>query len=560
MAKANGINLFERHVEKGVLGVCGLFLIYVLFHWVFSSPRRVEVMTGEGLRTTHVSPDGIDNSLLRAAENVAAWNTQATPTPATVTDWPKIIDALQRLRKPQEELGLPDWIAQMADLANLGDLLDLAVGGPKVTPTGRIIIIDEKISLALLEKLAPPPGKPKVNAGREVRKARKAGAEDESDEVEPLEQIVAHVAAVYPLAELKKQWSQKWRSRKPGPDSLEIVVLGAEVVVEESLPDGKSLGPRPAKLAALPKLDRKGKVIELPKITLFDGSNREAALKSVKQFERTGMERVAEPDYWDIWDPPTGTWCSWRVHLPHTSVANLAAKVGAVGPAGRKGAGGPPVTPHPSIEAQIKGGKLLVWAHHAGLAPKHTYRYRVRLKLWNPLYTYDTEFKAPADATKLSIYTPLSLPSDPVRVEKGIDFFVTSSSRTTRALGATVFSVALGQQVSSGFSIREGALIGEGGQQVEVISPIDGKPLKVLADFATGATAVELHFDKPILLKGRERKTVEVLYLDDDNRLRTCVRAAHLDRDSAQYKRYRQLSDDAKQTQDAVRKARAEKK
>jgi len=62
--------VIERHIEKVILGVFVLLLVYAAGHWGISSPREIEVLTNSRGTTENVSPDKVDQKLLEAARDV----------------------------------------------------------------------------------------------------------------------------------------------------------------------------------------------------------------------------------------------------------------------------------------------------------------------------------------------------------------------------------------------------------------------------------------------------------------------------------------------------------
>ncbi|MBK8914529.1 MAG: hypothetical protein IPM64_07985 [Phycisphaerales bacterium] len=59
-------NFFELHAEKLVLGVCGVFLLYMVWAFLISTPNTVEY----GGRS--VAPGELDEAILTAARDLEA--------------------------------------------------------------------------------------------------------------------------------------------------------------------------------------------------------------------------------------------------------------------------------------------------------------------------------------------------------------------------------------------------------------------------------------------------------------------------------------------------------
>jgi len=65
MAKSDGMSPIERHVEKGVVALAAVLLVFALVHWVTGSPRRVQVQAG-----TEVPPSQVDAALQTRAKSL----------------------------------------------------------------------------------------------------------------------------------------------------------------------------------------------------------------------------------------------------------------------------------------------------------------------------------------------------------------------------------------------------------------------------------------------------------------------------------------------------------
>ena len=87
MAKAWDISPIERHVEKGVLGVVSLLLLYAVVHWGVSSPRKF---------ADKLPPHEIDEALKKQAIEVKTWNDRAKAKPEKSIDYLKALRRCQR--------------------------------------------------------------------------------------------------------------------------------------------------------------------------------------------------------------------------------------------------------------------------------------------------------------------------------------------------------------------------------------------------------------------------------------------------------------------------------
>jgi hypothetical protein len=576
MAKTSSMNLIEQHVEKGVLAVSALVFLVVLFHWGLSSPREIEVIAGAGGGTETVSPGEVDELLQRAASDILRRHDEAE---AEAPPPPDYAEKIQQYRSPSLGNYRPGIVfVQPKKLTELPSL------------TGQKTQVD----LASLAGAVPAPAAPHLDIARVLPR-----------KPDPRETWVAHVAAVYPWGQIVSNWDEQLRPTRVPP---RVVFLGVEAQVQQRQPNGQWGSPRTVESVAMSEgsggYERPGGggtgETGLPNYT---GTNTQQVRSAIDSFERTQMVRIMEPEYWPIYWPPTHQWISWRVNLPKTSVSEAAEQAAereeqpaergreydrydrydrrdayrefgrdrfdeayrrptytATGePAARGADAPPPPTVVPPLSAQIERGEVLVWLHDEGLENRRAYRYRVRLKLLNPLYTWDTYVKDVQDARTAAVYSPYSEWSPEVEVPREVQFFLTGSLPPQPELDipgrvvVSVFKHSRGQVVRYGFTVSPGERIG-GPRKVSVVDPIEGGSSEQAVDFSTGAIAVDFDFDKEVEVTGRTRQTVEMLYLDESGQLRSRVLA--MDRDRDDFRELRRAAERAETTVPGVRDER----
>lgn len=556
MAKAGSdFNIVEQHAEKAVLGVCALLFLYMLFSWGFSSPRKFDVPTGRGRTPQPVPPGKIDSSLLEYARDIERWIEQAK----------------------FETKALPSYDAEISRLQNAEEvsafqMINLASGIKK--PVFTEIPTPRRVSLAAVANVVPSPGEILIWAGQVLPKTEN-----------PQDKNVGHIIAEFPWAELTDKWSEtlKGTAIVARPVVLNVIVEVQEKQSGETWSDPRRIEPV---RVAVTGSERQ------PEIPAFTGNNADAVRAGVTNFaQETWQKEILQPEYWDIWYPAAQTWVPWRVNLPESSVSQsvpreeagsvdvpvLAATPAApartparppvaapeeglppeesprlapksriasapAGPAlpSTETVAMPALTSVPPLAKQMKDGKVLVWVHDESLQSGKTYRYRMKVVFANPLLTYVdyVEADSPQDAAVIAVESPFSEWSQPITVISSTRFFLTSSSSTSNFVTITVFTRALGQQVEKSFKIFEGQPIGAI-DSVEVRNPLTGEPMKVQANFTTGATAVEFNFNRRIISdRGIARDTVEMLYLDEEGNLRS--RIYEVDRNSEEYKKLRE--------------------
>lgn len=287
MANTGNVSAFQRHVEKGVVAICALVLLYAVLQWALGSPREVEVFTGRVSET--VPPGRVDEQLNRAAETVRERVARAEPDRVVIPDY---VNTLIAMRNP------PVGPA-MADLAPPRPLLrDIR---PEV-PEGKVPTAGD------LAKLMPAPAQPDVWAGWELPRRNP-----------PADEITAHAAAVYPREQLIEKWN---RSLFEAGIDFRVVVTSVEVEIRELGPEGEATDPRPASTVRLPLLDRQDEPVDFPTVRRWSvGQDPTETQRDIATLADAGwQEEILQPAYWTIWWP-TQEWGTWRIHLPETEVS-----------------------------------------------------------------------------------------------------------------------------------------------------------------------------------------------------------------------------------------------
>jgi len=602
--------VIERHIEKIVLGVFVLLLVFAAVHWGLGSPLEIEVITNSRGTLGSFPPGQVDANLLSVAKDIQAVIDRAQPERYEAVDYSSGIVRLQKrpFDSPMSliSVGQPSLALSEAQLSGSGVAL----------PTMQDIL-----------SVLPEPTKPLVRVERELPRM---------EGIEPADVIAAHVAGTYPWAELKKRWNDKLAATTIPADPVAVAV---EAEVRERRFDG-TWGPAvPVSSTHKPAYGPEGTESVPPAPVDFDGNNADAVLNTVYELAQNWQENVLQPAYWDIlWS--IDEWGTWRKHLPATSVSEempieeqgpgkqpkfdlkgaggldfgqptlrrtrtpqasrqparpsmgskmdmgsmmkmggmemmgvndrasrrarraartpTATRVRRPAPARRTQQAVSPVgavkevaaikvTAVPPLADQIEKGQVLFWLHDTALKSSKVYQYRVRLVLVNPLVASPGDAKNPEDAEPAIVKTPFSEWSNPVSVPQDTEFFVTSHSQTRGYARVTVFKRSLGQWVKSNFSVSEGETIG-GRSKVKLVNPEDGSQVRREEDFDTGAVVVRLDFEKTILRKGKiVTPTVEMYYLDEEGMLKT--RIGQTDKDS---ERYDQLKEEANRTKAAA--------
>ncbi len=165
-----------------------------------------------------------------------------------------------------------------------------------------------------------------------------------------------------------------------------------------------------------------------------------------------------------------------------------------------------------------------VWFHDDSVDPGKTYRYRMRVKLWNRYVGRRAALRNPDQASQTVLVGDWSLPADPVVVAPKTHFFVLDQ-KTGEVPSATVavFTWYSGRWYKQSFDVQVGDTVGDVKEIRTTELDVDGKPRRLPIDFSTGAVVLDLRGDEPVFLRKasregsftyNEQKSVRLTYLD----------------------------------------------
>ena len=156
--------------------------------------------------------------------------------------------------------------------------------------------------------------------------------------------------------------------------------------------------------------------------------------------------------------------------------------------------------------------KELVYNHDMRVEPGKTYRYRLRVRVLNPLFAKRRLGKEQRQGIgrKFLLTSDWSDWSDPIEISGLKRFLFAKASTTSRQTEIHVRRFTLGQTHSEVFKVRPGDEIG-GVAPKQVIWA--GQERKIPVDFSTGAILVDLNPRFRILKGGRASKTIAFVYL-----------------------------------------------
>jgi hypothetical protein len=105
---------------------------------------------------------------------------------------------------------------------------------------------------------------------------------------------------------------------------------------------------------------------------------------------------------------------------------------------------------------------LTFWAHDDTVEPKKTYRYRIRLGVFNPVAGTDkVSEKDKARKDDVILWSNYSKTTEPVEIMGRLYFFAKSIRETDKAVTVQVSRLALGRWRDHDFLVRHGEVIGD---------------------------------------------------------------------------------------------------
>ncbi len=186
-----------------------------------------------------------------------------------------------------------------------------------------------------------------------------------------------------------------------------------------------------------------------------------------------------------------------------------------------------------------------VWFHDDSVEPGKTYRYRLRVALWNRYVGRPAALRDPTQANQSVLRGEWSAPTAPITVAPKQRFFVRGPVFGEPAATVEVYAWHQGYWLKQDFKVRVGDAIGG---PVETRTPElgeDDRPKRQEIDFSTGAVVLDLRFDEPVMLRRttdrgdfsyREAKSLVLVYVDSaDGQVKE--RVAELDRADPAYRR-----------------------
>lgn len=286
MAKSSGPNIIEQHVEKAVLGLAALAVLFSLIHFVVSSPRRIEIQ-GQSL-----APDQVDNAVVEDGKKLEEAVNQAKPPAAEAAK--KAANAPSSL--PDDGRGYAQFVPERLRL-------DVE---HKENP---------KVTLAQVRDALPAPEKAAAQAEHVVRIVSGANTDPNQPSDRFQDKLVAHAVTVFEFDKALKSWRELLKN--DNIRTLNYVAVEAER--RYKLPDGGwsepekvvVTNPMLASVPPLPSIDESSDLQQL--LIAIEGTYGRLDVQGI----------ILEPEYGDIlW--PDHTSGPWVLNKPRTRVSDIA--------------------------------------------------------------------------------------------------------------------------------------------------------------------------------------------------------------------------------------------
>jgi hypothetical protein len=168
-------------------------------------------------------------------------------------------------------------------------------------------------------------------------------------------------------------------------------------------------------------------------------------------------------------------------------------------------------------------GEPAVWFHDDTVEAGKTYRYRMRVKLWNRYVGRTRSMKDPEAAKQPVVVGDWSFPSEPITVTPSTYFFVSGGRPADQSASVDVWKWRNGFWKKERFDVAVGDVIGGPSKIRTGEYDKDGDEVVAEVDFTTGAVVLDLRFTDPVEQRRRgkdgvfdynEKTSIVMVYLD----------------------------------------------
>lgn len=138
-----------------------------------------------------------------------------------------------------------------------------------------------------------------------------------------------------------------------------------------------------------------------------------------------------------------------------------------------------------------------LWFHDDTVEPGKTYRYRMRIKLWNRYVGLLRAMKDSEQAKQVVVTGDWSVPSEPITVRPSSYYFL-SSGQEPDVASFDVWKWRKGRWHRQRFDVKPGNVIGETRKIKTGEYNEKGEEIETEVDFGTGAVLMDIRFDAPL--------------------------------------------------------------
>ena len=168
-------------------------------------------------------------------------------------------------------------------------------------------------------------------------------------------------------------------------------------------------------------------------------------------------------------------------------------------------------------------GEPAVWFHDDTVEGGKTYRYRMRVNLWNRYVGRTRSMKDPEEAKQPLVVGDWSFPSEPITFTPSTFFFVSGSRPADQSASVDVWKWWKGFRKKQRFDVAIGDVVGGTSKIRTGEYDEDGDEIVAEVDFTTGAVVLDLRYNDPVEQRRRgtdgvfdytEKTSTVLVYLD----------------------------------------------
>lgn len=344
--KKGSINFFELHVEKFVLGACGLFALAFMWMYLINSPNRVEY-NGQ-----LVGPGDLDEAMVQHAASLESAVRNAKAEPVTIPEYSRLLvsshaagilgkpeagPAVAATLPPAVPFGTPITIPGAAEeqVADIEVVTPLRPETPAVR-TGLSMAVRRQVNLAATEAADEPPT---------------------TAEEKPVETPWVSVAAWF---DIQAQTSEM-TARNYEPYRASVLFCGLDVQRQEQQADGEwSEWKDVTGSKATPKLDVPEPIFDPDSGVIVNSAEIAEAYRQVQAMQAA----LAQPEFYtveggDEWAPPPLEGLEVEEESEETEENEPVVERERPAPEERENRGGrqpPPPPPSPRTGGGNRGG------------------------------------------------------------------------------------------------------------------------------------------------------------------------------------------------------------